>query len=117
MVLTETKRLNYWSQLAALLGLVGGGVIASSLAIVFLGGLALGPTSLNGVVRIEAMQEALLKPENASYAQLAQVIGTFFMMFIPSVIFILVFYKKILWAGFSKYFNLAQITIGFFIML
>lgn len=117
MVHTEAKRPNYWSQLAVLLGLLGGGVIASSIIIVFLGGLALGPTHLSGAVRVEAMQEALMKPENVTYAQLAQVIGTFFIMFIPSIAFILIFYKKFLWAGFSKYVNPAQLVLGFFIML
>jgi membrane protease YdiL (CAAX protease family) len=117
MVHTEAKRPNYWAQLAVLLGLLGGGVIASSLIIVFLGGLALGPTNLTGAIRIEAMQEALMKPENVTYAQLAQVIGTFFIMFIPSIAFILIFYKKFLWAGFSKYVNPAQLVLGFFIML
>ena len=117
MVLTETKRINYWSQLAVLLGLLGFGIIVSGLVTVFLGGKALGTTALAGTARIEAMQAALLKPENSTYAQIAQVLGTFFIMFVPSIAFILIFYKKFLWAGFSKHFNLLQIVIGFFIIL
>jgi hypothetical protein len=117
MVLTETKRINYWSQIAVLLGLVGFGIILSGLITVFLGGKALGTTTLTGPARIEAMQAALFKPENTTYAQIAQVLGTFFIMFVPSVAFILIFYKKFLWAGFSRHFNGLQILIGFFIIL
>ena len=117
MVLTETKRINYWAQFAVLLGLVGVGLILSGLVITILGSNALGNSQLTGMARAEAMQAALLKPENTNYAQLAQVAGTFLMMFIPSVAFVLIFYKKFLWAGFSKYFNAGQIIAGFLIIL
>jgi hypothetical protein len=117
MMLTETKRVNYWAQFAVLLGLVGVGLILSGLVITLLGSKALGPSTLSGLQRAEAMQAALMKPENSNYAQLAQIIGTFFMMLVPSVAFIKIFYKKFLWAGFSKHFNLGQIIVGFFIIL
>jgi uncharacterized protein len=117
MVLMQTKRVNYWAQFALLIGLVGVGLILSGLVITILGSKALGNSNLTGMARVEAMQSALMKPENTNYAQLAQIIGTFLMMFVPSVAFILIFYKKFLWAGFSKHFNLGQIAIGFFIIL
>ena len=117
MVHSTTKRFSYWSQLAILLGLVGFGIIISGLVVTIIGSKALGPSTLTGIAQAEAMQNALLKPENANYAQLAQIIGTFFMLFVPSVAFILICHKKFLWAGFSKYFNFRQVLIGFFIIL
>ncbi len=117
MVLTQTKRPNYWSQLAVLLSLIGGGIVISSIVMAIISLVALVPGGLAGAAKAEAIQEALLKPENITYAQLFQVFGTFFMMFIPSVAFILIFYKKFLWAGFSKYVNPAQLVLGFFIIL
>ena len=83
MVHSTTKRFSYWSQLAILLGLVGFGIIISNLVVIIIGSKALGPTTLTGLAQAKAMQNALLKPENANYAQLAQIIGRFFMLFIP----------------------------------
>ena len=117
MVHSTAKRFSYWSQLAILLGLVGVGLIISGFAINLIGSKALGPTTLTGIAAAEATQKALLKPENANYAQLAQILGTFLMLFLPSVAFILICHKKFLWAGFSRYFNFRQILIGFFIIL
>ena len=117
MVHTTTKRFSYWAQFGILLGLVGAGLILSGIIITIIGNSVLGVTTLTGIAKAEAMQAALLKPENANYAQLAQITGTFFMMFLPSVAFILICHKKFLWAGFSKHFNFRQILIGFFIIL
>ena len=117
MVHSTAKRFSYWSQLAILLGLVGFGLILSGFAVTIIGSKALGPTTLTGIAAAEAMQKALFKPQNANYAQLAQILGTFLMLFLPSVAFILICHKKFLWAGFSKYFNFRQILIGFFIIL
>jgi uncharacterized protein len=112
-----TKRFSYWGQLAILLGLMGFGIILSQIIILNIGNKALGTTALTGVEKIEAMQAALLKPQNSNYAQLAQIIGTFVMMFIPSTAFILICHKRFFWAGFSKHFNFPQVVIGFFLIL
>ena len=110
-------RFNYWSQLAILLGLVGFGFIVSGLITVAIGIKAVGGDMAAAMKNPEAIQAALLNPANAGYAQTAQIAGTFFMMFVPSLAFILICHKKLLWAGFSKYFSLQQILVGFFIML
>jgi len=110
-------RFSYWSQLAILLGLVGVGFIISGFITVAIGIKAMGGSAAAALSNAEAMQAALLKPENAGYAQTAQIAGTFFMMFAPAFAFILICYKKMLWAGFSKYFNYQQVLLGFLIML
>jgi len=110
-------RFSYWSQLAILLGLVGVGFIISGFITVAIGIKAMGGDAASALSNTQALQAALFKPENAGYAQAAQIAGTFFMMFVPALAFILICYKKMLWAGFSKHFNLMQIVIGFFIML
>jgi uncharacterized protein len=110
-------RFNYWSQLAILLVLVGVGFIISGLVSVAIGVQAMGGSITEAMKNPAALQAALFKPENTTYAQAAQIAGTFFMMFLPSVAFILICHKKMLWAGFSKHFNAGQIVLGFFIML
>jgi uncharacterized protein len=110
-------RFNYWSQLAILLGLVGLGFIISGFITVAIGVKAMGGDVTAAMKNTEALQAALLNPANSGYAQAAQIAGTFFMMFAPSLAFILICHKKLLWAGFSKHFNLLQILLGFFIML
>lgn len=113
----QQGRFNYWSQLAILLGLVGAGIILASVVTVAIGLGAVGGNMAEAMKNAEAIQTALLKPENSGNAQAAQIAGTFFMMFLPSVAFILICHKKMLWAGFSKHFNFLQVLVGFFIML
>jgi membrane protease YdiL (CAAX protease family) len=112
----QQMRFNYWSQLAILLGLVGVGFIISSFITIAIGLKAMGGDMAAAMKNPEAIQAALLNPANAGYAQTAQIAGTFFMMFLPSFAFVLICHKKLLWAGFSKHFNVAQVLIGFLIM-
>jgi uncharacterized protein len=113
----QQMRFSYWAQLAILLGLVGVGVIISSFITIGIGVKAMGGNMAEAMKNPEALQAALLNPANAGYAQAAQIAGTFFMMFMPSMAFILICHKKMLWAGFSKHFNVWQVALGFFIML
>ncbi len=109
-------RINYLTQLAILLGLAGGGIILAAIITFFIGNSALGVTTLTGTAKMEALQAALFKPENAGYAQAVQIASTFFIMFLPALAFILICYKKMLWAGFSKHFSVQQIGVGFLII-
>lgn len=113
----QQMRFNYWSQLAILLMLVGVGFIVSGLISAAVGMQALGGNIGEAIKNPKALEQALFKPENTGYAQAAQIAGTFFWFFVPSMAFILICYKKMLWAGFSKHFNIAQIVLGFFIMM
>lgn len=113
----QQMRFNYMSQLAILLVLVGVGFIVAGLVSTAIGLQAMGGSFSVAIKNPQAIQEALFKPENVVYAQAAQIAGTFFMFFLPAMAFILFCYKKMLWAGFSKYFNVWQIILGVFIMM
>ncbi|HSN61953.1 MAG TPA: type II CAAX endopeptidase family protein, partial [Ferruginibacter sp.] len=66
----------------------------------------------------EAMLKALMDPKNVAMARLSQVLGTFLLLFIPSVLYSMVVNgKNKFWLGFNAWFSPAQILIGFFIIL
>ena len=65
----------------------------------------------------DAMLKAMLDPANVSYARLAQVLGTFFLLFIPAVLFSWISNgKNTWWLGFNKYINIYQVLLGFLII-
>lgn len=113
----QQGRFNYWTQLAILLGLVGLGLVISQFVVVLIAIKAIGGNTAEALANPQALINALMKPENAGYAQASQIAGTFFMMFLPSITFILICHKKMFWAGFSRHFNFLQLLLGFFIML
>ncbi|MGG9971086.1 CPBP family intramembrane glutamic endopeptidase [Ferruginibacter sp. SUN002] len=106
-----------WAQLGILFGFLGVGLILAGAIQLYFGYKALGANSLPLSKVADAMLEALMKPENAVYMQLSQIFGTFFLLFIPSVAFIIVCHKKFSWAGFNAHFNLLQIGLAFLIIL
>jgi len=64
-----------------------------------------------------AMIKAMILPENVGYARLAQVMGTFLLLFIPAVLYSLVTHgRKSFWLGFNSYINIYQVIIGFVII-
>jgi hypothetical protein len=64
-----------------------------------------------------AMLEAMAKPENVGYTRLAQVSGTFFLLFIPAILFSWVTNgRNKFWLGFNPYVNIYQVLIGFLII-
>ena len=111
------KGLTGWAQLGILIAFIGVGFILAGVIQLYLGYKAIGPNSIPFSELGDAMIKALMKPENAIYMQLSQVLGTFFLMFIPSFAFILVCHKKMSWAGFNKHFNILQIILAFMIIL
>jgi membrane protease YdiL (CAAX protease family) len=117
MQFKSVKGFTGWAQLGILLAFVGLGLFLAAAVQIYFGMKALGPTNLPFSESGDAMIKAMFKPENATYAQLSQIFSTFFLLFVPSFLFIIVCYKKFLWAGFSKYFTLNQIGIAFLAML
>jgi membrane protease YdiL (CAAX protease family) len=113
----SVKGFTGWGQLAVIIGFSGVGLIVAGLVQMYLGNKALGPNNLPLQEKGEAMIKALMRPENVKYAQLSQILGTFFLFFIPSVAYILICHKRFFWAGFSRHFSLAQVVVGFFIIL
>lgn len=65
-----------------------------------------------------AIKDALLDPRNVAFTRLAQVIGTFFLFFIPAVLFSMVVNgRNTFWLGFNRYFRWNQVGIAFFLIL
>ncbi len=64
-----------------------------------------------------AMILAMKNPANVFYTRLAQVLGTFCLLFIPSILYsLLVNGKNKFWLGFNGNFNVYQVLLGFLIM-
>ncbi len=65
----------------------------------------------------DKLLKAMMAPENIGLARLSQVLGTFALLFIPTVLYsLLVNGKDAFWLGFNKYVNLRQVLIGFAII-
>src|ERR1700710_2375029 len=94
-----------WGQLGILLALLGAGFVLVAITKITIGSLLIDsnvPLAQKG----DAMMKALFKPENVTYLQLSQVLSTFFIMFLPALLYMLICHgKNKLWLGFSKYLN------------
>jgi len=65
----------------------------------------------------EVLMDSMLKPENLGWARLAQVLGTFFLLFVPAWLFNRVVHgKSLFWMGFNSRVSGIQIVAGFFII-
>jgi membrane protease YdiL (CAAX protease family) len=65
----------------------------------------------------DAIMKAMLDPKNVGLARLAQVFGTFFLLFVPAVLYNLVCNgPDRFWLGFNNYINIYQVLIGFAII-
>ena len=105
-----------WGQLAILCSFVGAGLIVTAIVQLIIGSSLISsdiPFTQSG----PAMMKALFKPENIMYLQLSQVLGTFFLMFLPVVFYVLLCHgKSPLWIGFSRRLSPAQVFLGFLII-
>ena len=110
------KGISGLGQLGILFAFFGLGFILAGLMQLLIGALIVPPgTPFNNIA--DEMLKAMLKPENVFYTRLAQVIGTFFLLFFPSVLYLLICHgKNMFWLGFNKRINAWQILIGFFLM-
>ena len=116
MQFKSVKGFTGFGQFGILLVFLGLGLIITSIVQLAIISSIL-PSDVSASNLANSVTEVLLKPENVSYARLAQVAGTFFLMFIPTVLYSLVVNgKNPLWLGFSKYVNAKQIALGFLIM-
>lgn len=112
----SVKGFSGFGQFGILLLFIGLGLILTSIAQLIIFSYII-PSGLTSTDLEKNVMSALLKPENVFYARLAQVSGTFFLMFIPAVLYSWVVNgKNPLWLGFSKYVNAKQIALGFLFM-
>lgn len=105
-----------WGQTGILVAFIGAGLIIAGII-----QLGIGFSLINSNIPLDqkgdAMLKALFKPENTGWLQASQVISTFFLMFLPTVIYSLICNgNHPLWLGFSRRINLWQIVLGFFII-
>ncbi len=112
----SVKGLTGWGQLGILIAMLGGGFIlaAISQAAILIPRLGEGYGLDNMADGLEAMMN---NPDNALFLQLAQVVGTFCLFFIPAYFYSrLAHGKNMFWLGFNKYFTPTQIALGFLLI-
>lgn len=111
------KGFTGWGQLGILFVFLGLGFILASGSQLLIG-MQLIPAGTPAANMGEAMLKALMDPKNVAMARLSQVLGTFLLLFIPTVLYSMVVNgKNKFWLGFNAWFTPAQILIGFFIIL
>ena len=72
-------------------------------------------TALNDMAKV--MMDAMAKPENVGYVRALQITGTFFLLFVPTILYSWVTNgRNKFWLGFNPYINISQIAIGFVII-
>ena len=103
-------------QLGFLLIFLGAGFLLAA-GVQFIIGLQLVPSGVPLEKMGDEMLKAMMKRENVGYTRLSQVLGTFCLLFIPAVLFLIVCHgKNIFWLGFNKHINPRQIILGFFLI-
>lgn len=112
----SVKGFTGWGQLGILLVFLGAGfILAGGIQLVI--GMQLIPSGLPADEMMEAMLKAMMLPENVTYARISQVTGTFFLLFMPAVLYMIVCHgKNPFWLGFNKHINAAQVVLGFFLI-
>ena len=113
-----TKRFNYWNQLAVLIGLVGVGLIIGGVIALILPFIV----DLNAGIKMSTnsaqFMDRLLKPENAALLRWITFITSFFMFFLPTVLYALICHKKpFAHLGFKKNNNIKSAGVVILIML
>ncbi|GAC1429769.1 MAG: CPBP family intramembrane metalloprotease [Chitinophagaceae bacterium] len=103
--------------MGVLIAFVGVGLILAGIAQLIIG-LSLVDPHLSFQQKLDPMLKALMKPENNFYLQLSQVVGTFFLMFIPAILYMWVCHgNNKLWLGFSPRINTVQVLLVFSIIM
>lgn len=112
----SVKGFTGWGQLGILLVFLGAGFILAALAQLVIV-MQILPPGISMTNMGDEMMKAMMKPENVGYARLSQVLGTFFLLFLPSVLYMIVCHgKNKFWLGFNKHINAQQIVLGFFLI-
>ncbi len=109
----SVKGFSGWGQLGILCAFSGLGFILAAVAQLGIV-MQLMPSGLPPDKMADDMLKVLMKPENTGYARLLQVLSTFFLFFVPAILYLLVCHgKNKFWLGFNKRINIWQILIGF----
>ena len=90
----SVKGFTGWAQVGILLIFLGAGFILAA-GVQLLIAYQLIPAGLPPDKMADAMINSMLQPENIGAARLSQVLGTFFLFFVPAILFMLVCTAKI----------------------
>jgi uncharacterized protein len=111
----SVKGFTGWAQLGVLSALLGVGFILSGIV------QAVIATTMMGLPYEKLAAEllpAMNKPENVQYGRLMQVLGSFLIMMMPPLVYLVVCHgRKVIWLGFNRYITVQQVATGFFIIL
>ena len=103
-------------QFGILLAFTGLGLVIAGI-VQYMIGMQLIPTGLPMDKAVEEMNKAMMKPENVAYARLSQVLGTFFLMFLPVILYLVICHGRDgFWVGFNRFINAKQVLIGFLLI-
>lgn len=103
-------------QLGILMAFLGAGFILTAIVQLVIG-LQIVPEGTPRDKIIDAMITAMMQPEHVTAARIAQVLGTFCLLFLPAIAYMLVCHgKNTFWLGFNKHINPRQVILGFFLI-
>lgn len=109
----SVKGFTGWAQLGILLVFVGAGFILAGLSQLLII-MQLIPAGVPMDKMGDEMMKTLLKPQNVGFARLSQIVGTFFLLFLPAVLYMIICHgKNKFWLGFNKHIKAQQIILGF----
>ena len=111
-----TKRFNYWGQLGILAAFSGAGLIIGSIIslIPLLGKINWADIKGGSAAQI---MDSLLKPENANILRWSQFLTTFFLFFIPPILYARICHKKaFMHLGYNNRLDVKQVGVVILIM-
>jgi len=112
----SVKGISGWGQLGILFAFTGLGFLLAAV-VQFAIVMPLMPSGMPTSKMADEMMKTLMRPENVGRARLAQVFGTFFLLFVPAALYLIVCHgRNKFWLGFNKYINGWQILVGFCII-
>ena len=112
----SVKGISGWGQLGILVAFSGLGFLLAAVVQLVIG-IQLIPSGLPTDKMADEIMKAMMRPENIGHARLAQVLGTFFLLFVPAALYLIICHgRNRFWLGFNKHINGWQILIGFFII-
>lgn len=112
----SVKGMNGASQAAILLVFLGVGfVLAGLVQMVIAFPLIPAGTPIDKMA--DELVKALMNPAHVTAARLSQVLGTLFLMLVPSLLYLWICHgKNLFWLGFNRHINVRQIILGFFLI-
>lgn len=108
----SNKGFTGWSQFGMLILFLGLGILATGFFQLIIGYFII-PKGTPYIQMESALLQAMKNPKNVTAIRIMQIIGGFFTLFMPALLYSIICNgKKVIWLGFNKYINIYQILIG-----